>query len=132
MRRDDLPINIAFEYNELTGKISRRGFPKLPIESINSSGYKTVRHDGKTVLSHVVAFIINTGGCVPFSRIWHINGDRTDNRIHNLSIFKPTKQRYRAQLSVNGKTKYVGQYDTQSAADDAVSAYRLTLSENKS
>jgi hypothetical protein len=107
-----------------------------------SDGYVRIRLLGKTYKAHRLAWLW-VHGCMPNGDIDHINGVKADNRITNLreasravntaNIFGPQvnntsghlgvtryKLKWRAQISVNGKMKYIGLFATP---EDAHRAY---------
>ena len=73
-----------------------------------SVGYKVVNIFGRRILAHRVAWAIHTGQW-PDSDIDHVNGDR-----------------FRAQITVNGRTVHIGMFDTP---EDAHAAYLLKKAE---
>jgi hypothetical protein len=110
-------------------------------------GYMTVCVDGKNYRAHRVIYLFHHG-YLP-EQIDHINGDRSDNRIENLRPAtisqngqnrKPTgksgikgvvwhKQikRWVASISVNGKTKHLGCFETLEQAAEVSKAARIEM-----
>jgi hypothetical protein len=109
--------------------------------TVTGKGYRQVKVSGRFYPEHRVIFMLYHG-YVP-RLLDHINGVRDDNRIENL---RPCSQqenmyntdgwsrhdlpkgvtwhkggrKYQAQLSINGRNKYLGQYDSAEAAAERV------------
>jgi hypothetical protein len=108
-----------------------------------STGYIRLRIAGKSYRAHRLAWLY-THGSWPIKYIDHINGDKTDNSILNLRDVTPSGNRqnqrvasktnkttgligisvysigrYRAQISVYGKNKHLGLFDTPEEAHQA-------------
>ena len=105
-------------------------------------GYRAVAIAGKRYKAHRVIWKWMTGE-EPVGDIDHVNGDKTDNRWANLrlatrsqnmanlparksrllpkgvSLCKQTG-RYQAQITIQGKSKKIGRFDT---VEDAAAAY---------
>lgn len=104
-------------------------------------GYPMGHIHGKPYKAHRVIFCMEHGYWPEY--VDHINGNRSDNRLENLQAstkvengrnqklntkntsghvgvywYKPSKK-WRAMIGVNGKRKYLGQFDT---IKDAISA----------
>ncbi|WP_082886834.1 HNH endonuclease [Achromobacter ruhlandii] len=56
-----------------------------PAGFVDFRGYVQIRMNGHTVPAHRAAWIFAYGD-VPQSKVFHVNGDRRDNRICNLSL----------------------------------------------
>jgi len=107
-----------------------------------SEGYVRIRLCSKTYAAHRLAWLWVYGE-LPAGEIDHINGIKSDNRISNLrdvshdintaNLVAPQsnntsgylgvtryKKKWRAQISVNGKMRYVGLFAT---AEEAHQAY---------
>lgn len=153
MTRDELAK--LLEYDPDTGafrwKINRRGTAKAGQEAghINASGYRIIRtHKGRHG-AHRLAFLLMTGA-MPAGDVDHINGSRADNRWCNLravsravnmqnlrkahkdsqtGILGVTRHRgrYRAQIGIGGKLKYLGLYDCPKLAHAAYVAHKRLL-----
>lgn len=112
--------------------------------SKNKAGYIQICLEGSRFLGHRLAWFYVHGEW-PKDYIDHINGDRSDNRICNLRDASPTvnaqnlqcakpisktgllgasyckiTRKFKAQIRINGKQKYIGVY---ASAEEAHAAY---------
>lgn len=139
--RDDLPakrlrelLDYIPETGEFRWKISR-GSAKCGslAGSGNGLGYEVIRVDGKTYLSHRLAWL-HTYGCWPADELDHINGVRDDNRIANLReathaensqnisirstntsrhtgvVWDKRRRKWQSRIMVNGAACYLGYF----------------------
>lgn len=98
-------------------------------------GYRQISVFGTNFLSHRIVWALYYGKD-PEEHIDHINGNRTDNRISNLRVASPQENsknqrkgvrntsgvlgvnwserlgKWRAEISVKGKNKHLGLFDT--------------------
>lgn len=104
---------------------------------------------GRDMPAHRIAWMLVYGE-IPAGQIDHINGVKDDNRIANLrvvtnaenqhSVFKPGsgsttgargvclyKGKFRAQISVNGRLKWLGEFPTVAEAQAAYLAAKEKL-----
>lgn len=119
-----------------------RGRPGARAGSLSAQGYLVVGVDGlRNLFAHRVAWAVHYGSW-PAGEVDHINGDRTDNRIANLRDVatrenhqnmrkarrdnktgllgvSPRKGRFRSQIQVAGKKRWLGEFDTAEAAHAA-------------
>lgn len=136
----------TFSYDPETGiftRIRASNRSKVgDVPRVNSEGYVRIRLCGRMHAAHRLAWLW-VNGELPEQDIDHINGVKSDNRIANLrdvgrdintaNIFGPQanntsgqlgvtryKRKWRAQISVGGKMKYIGLYATP---EDAHKAY---------
>lgn len=116
-------------------------FPGDVAGAKTSTGYIQVSIRKKLYKAHQIAWLLHYGAW-PKSNIDHINGDRMDNRISNLrdvdqfinmqnqrkgaannkSGFlgvSPCNGRWKAEIFVDGKKKYLGTFDTPEIAHAA-------------
>jgi hypothetical protein len=107
----------------------------------NASVYITIGYKGKIYKAHRLAWLF-THGKWPNGLIDHINGDKHDNRIDNLRVVMPDgnsqnvrkpnrrnksgfmgvirfQNKWRASITVNGKTRRIGDYITPEEAHEA-------------
>lgn len=116
------------------GKIWNARFSGKKIRTINSEGYILIRIKGASFKGHRMAWLIHYGDW-PNAQIDHINHIRDDNRISNLREVSSVENRqnatrvksntsgitgvvwhkrdgqWRAQISIKGRTTYIGGYD---------------------
>ncbi|AZS78768.1 HNH endonuclease [Achromobacter spanius] len=106
-----------------------------------SNGYVMVSVLGRRFLAHRLAWLLATGAW-PNSEIDHLDGDRANNRISNLRDVShltnmqnrrmansdntsgflgasPYKGRWKAQIKIVGKVRYLGMFDSPEAAHAA-------------
>jgi hypothetical protein len=133
----ELAIERGFTYNSEIGniynrfgKISKIKHPRGYIDILITINKKTYH-----LLAHHFAWYCVYGNC-DTEEIDHINGVRNDNRICNLRSvtrqqnqwnrndikgywFRKDRQKYRAHITFNGKTKFIGHFDTEQEAKQA-------------
>ena len=106
-----------------------------------SYGYIRVRIKNRDYMAHRLAWLLQYGTW-PKGQIDHINGNRSDNRISNLRDVdrviniqnqvkaqagsksgllgvSPHNGRWLAQISIGGRKKYIGMFDTPELAHAA-------------
>jgi HNH endonuclease len=139
-------LRTDYAYDPATGvmtqAVTKKGMTKgRVIGSINSRGYLTFKAYGVSHKVHRLAWL-HFHGEWPQFEIDHINGIKTDNRIANLrdvprSLNMQNRKclmtinktgfagvrhygnRYRAQITINGKARHVGMFATPSEAHQA-------------
>ena len=111
------------------------------------AGYRQCHTDGKVYLSHRLAWLYMTGSW-PIDQIDHRNGVRNDNRWSNLREATQAenqqnhkmrrdntsgfigvarfRNKWRAQIQINGRLKHIGCFTTP---DDAHAAYLAAKAE---
>lgn len=122
-------------------------YKKTPSGSVAGStygqGYRYIGIDGIRYSAHRLAWKMTTGSD-PVNNIDHINGDKSDNKIANLREATKSQNQYnqgkhadntsghkgvcwdkahgkwKAQISINGKNKYIGIFTD---INDAAAAY---------
>ncbi len=117
--------------------------------SVNARGHVNVCVDNKMYAAHQIVFLM-FHGYIP-KEIDHINRDKTDNRIENLRScssnqnkgnigllrsnrsgyrgvsFNTRRQKWHAQIKINGKQTYIGGFD---CVIDAAKAYNKAAVEH--
>ena len=117
--------------------------------TLGSNGYRATHIDGRRHYSHRLAWLYVTGAC-PRDQIDHINGIRDDNRFCNLREVdnsangqnraradrdsatgllgvSPHRSRFRAQIRLNGRQRYLGTYTTAEEAHKAYVGAKLRI-----
>lgn len=140
-------IKKLLSYNPETGEfhwvVKRKGTDKSKrAGTINGLGYRQITIDGKSYLESRLAWLYMTGEW-PENEIDHINNIRDDNRFCNLRAATSSqnkantkrektinkdlprgvtkhKGKYQSQSSKDGKTVYIGRFET---IDEAKKAY---------
>lgn len=135
----------ALEYDPETGlfvwKIRTRGAKLGAIAGATAGRYIVIRLDKRLYYAHRLAWL-HVYGEWPKALVDHMNGSGTDNRINNLRHADKrtnaenqkrgygrtgllgvtagrTPETWRAQITVSGRTKWLGTYDTPEAAHQA-------------
>jgi hypothetical protein len=141
-----------FSYDPETGDFTRicaSNRSKVgDVPRVNSEGYVRIRLCGRMHAAHRLAWLW-VHGSLPERDIDHINGVKSDNRIANLrdvahavntaNLIGPQanntsgqlgvtryKRKWRAQISVGGKMRYIGLYVTPEDAHKAYLASKAT------
>ena len=148
-------LRYVFIYDPLTGilthRIDRGQRARAGKEAggMGHAGYRLVSVDGVVLLAHRIAWAIHTG-MWPEGHIDHINGVKSDNRICNLRVasnaenlrnqrkrvsnssgvkgvsWNKQKQKWTAQIGIDGKDKYLGSFDN---LNEAASCYQKAATE---
>lgn len=124
-----------------TRTVNARATKNSVAGTYDSRGYLKIGWKGKAYLAHRVAFYLMRGE-FPEEQIDHINGDRSDNRWINLRrcvdgsnnqnnkrlknntsgctgvSWVKGRNKWRAQLYINGKTRFLGHFDDRKVAED--------------
>lgn len=126
--------------NTVVGRVAGR---------IKENGYREIGIDGRLHGAHRLAWLYVHGEW-PNGQIDHFNGNRLDNRISNLrnvsasenlqNQFSPhgdnpflgvswqkSRNKWRADICVNGKQKFLGRFDSKQDARDAYLAAKRDM-----
>ena len=137
------------DYDGMPNSWRTRYVGKEAFTTVSSTGYRTGRIDNSPYKAHRVAWAIYHGE-EPTDQLDHINGMKADNRIVNLRIvtcqenqrnanmsknntsgitgvyWHKNKQKWQALVVVDGRSKYLGRFDTlEEAAIARAEASRL-------
>lgn len=106
---DSARLKEVLDYNLETGQFHRRN-QRGAIRcagSLNNSGYRQIRIDGKLYVAHRLAWLW-VHGSFPLNELDHINRDRDDNRIVNLREATRQQNSWNTNVSRNSKTGVLG------------------------
>jgi hypothetical protein len=129
----------TLHYDPHTGAFTRNG---KPAGTVGPNGYAYVRHEGRQVLAHRLAWFF-VHGCWPALHIDHLDGNPLNNAIANLrDVDRATNMqnrraarrgnsvgllgvtrcngRFRASICVERRQVHIGMFDT---AEEAHAAY---------
>ena len=127
-------LKSLFEYNPLTGEFKRNG---ALVNNKLKNGYLRIGILGGSYAAHRLSWLY-VYGKFPINMIDHINGIRADNRIENLRdvtcainnqnrrnctnnkkttktlgvTYIKSRNKFEAQLKLNGKKIYLGRFNT--------------------
>ena len=115
---------------------------------LRSDGYVSITIDFKKIMAHRLAWLM-VNGVEPPDQLDHINGVRSDNRIHNLRpatgsqnqqnigraksnnllgllgvSYHPQSGKFRGRIKVNGRVIHCGLHDTPEGAHAAYMAQK--------
>lgn len=144
-------LNEELTYNKGTGQF----FWKKEAGTITGHGYRYIRVNGKMMLAHRMAWLMEYGEDPEGQLIDHINGNRLDNRIENLrlatfsqnganakrhsrntsglkgasKVLKKGKWtgKWQSTITVRNKQLYLGSFNT---AEDAHAAYLVAAQQH--
>ena len=146
--------NALLNYDSDTGFLSWNISPSNNIKpgkragTISRRGYLKVKIGGKSYPAHHLVWLL-ANGSYPESEIDHIDGDKLNNRISNLRLanrhqnntnvlkrkdntsgfkgvtWRPKRNKWAARISINGKRKNLGHYETKEEAAEAYIKYSL-------
>jgi hypothetical protein len=113
-------------YNKTKGKRAGR---------VGAHGYRQIAMNGKKLYEHRLVWEMHNGPIPDGMEIDHINRIRDDNRIENLQLlshqdnlrripvakgYKLFRGKYEVAIRIgDGKSKYIGRYDTETEARTA-------------
>lgn len=150
-------INKHFVYDLKAGRMVHRTTRKVASQVTYANGgtYKrrVINFEGITIQEHTAVWLYAKGGPPPSAQgleIDHINGDATDNHITNLrlvtraqnqwnarkrkdntsglkGVTKTRSGTFAANISINGKVKYLGAFPTALEAAEAYQKKALEL-----
>lgn len=137
LERCQLAKERGYTYCPVSGEL--RGVYGKVIKTISPTGYIkfiiTFNDRAYAIRGHRLAWFLYYG-CLPKNQIDHIDGNRLNNKIDNLRDVtnqqnswnntkakgyfwhKPTNK-FRAQIGINGKVKYLGFFQTEQEARNA-------------
>lgn len=141
-KQEEIEIVERLEYNHLTGDVTwlYHNYKKSELVvagSPCSQGYIRIHICGRKVAAHRVAWFLFYG-VWPTQDIDHINGNKSDNRIVNLRSVTRSQNCmnkkgsgikgvgyysrydcYRARIMVEGKSTFLGYFDSLEGAEQA-------------
>lgn len=103
------------EYNGENGKFTWKANYGSAAKSgniagyVNKLGYVMIGVGGKRYLAHRLVWLY-VNGYFPKECIDHINGDKSDNRIHNLREATKSENEYNKKVHTNSKSGVKGVY----------------------
>lgn len=153
MNAEELKKNLSYdpETGIFTWIVSRGSVPAGTVAGTRSmSGYLRVKIGGSTYYAHRLAHLYMAGKW-PEHEVDHVNGQKDDNRWVNLrdvtgllNCQNQTKARkgsstgvlgvskfrgrFKAQITVKGKQKFLGLFDSEVDASDAYRAAKAAVS----
>lgn len=143
---DQEQLKSLFLYGTATGNFYRKVAPCNSVKvgdragTVRYDGYTYIRFQGKPQAAHRLAWLFMYGSW-PKSRLDHINGDKSDNRIANLRLVTQSQNqlnrkrcsrnstgikgvavhsasgKYQVTLTVDGKKKHFGLFEDLETAE---------------
>ena len=140
----------SFTYNQYDGTLIRLSTGK-PVIGLDAYGYIQLGYKKRMYKAHRIIWAI-VYGVFPDGHVDHINGNRADNRLNNLRTAthqqnvhnrcKPAKtnqsgylgvcwnkraSKWQAGIHVNGKSVYIGIFNTPQEAHEAYLNFKKVL-----
>lgn len=131
-------ITLLFEYKDgdLIWKIKPSNRTNIgDIAGVIGRKYKQVQYKGKLYKVHILVWILHNGEIPNKMQVDHIDKNKLNNRIENLRLlshsdnllnnnakgyyYNKRDKRYQAQIQINNKHQYIGQFKTEKEARDA-------------
>ena len=79
----------VYDGNEIYWKEPKqRRSTKKPAGCLMQNGYRSVYYDGKNHYVHRIIYEFHKGPIPPDHKIWHLDGNKTNNQIDNLVMLK--------------------------------------------
>ena len=137
LERCQLAKEKGYTYNHSTGELI--GLKGNVLTNKHHHGYSYIQliYEGKTyfILGHRFAWFLHYGS-LPNNSIDHIDGDRSNNKIHNLRdvthqqnqwnrttakgyTWNKNANKFQSKIRINGKVKSLGYYTTEQEARNA-------------
>lgn len=124
-----------FSYDPDTGELSQKiietwnGSVRIaedvaPVSLNRTTGYLIVSHAGKKYAVHRLAWLLMTGE-EPKGAVYHLNGDKQDNRWSNLGDKWGNEiKKFQAKVRVNGKAVSLGYFRTAEECEAAKTFFK--------
>jgi hypothetical protein len=129
---------LFYKDGKLFNRIKRKGGALVGEEAgtLHRAGYRQIMISGERYLSHRLIYIYHRGEIIDNLHIDHIDRDRSNNNIENLRLvtrqenqwnrgakgyyFNKARNKFQAQIKINGERIYLGLFN---AEDNARNAY---------
>ena len=134
LERCQLAKERGYTYCSVSGELKGVRGNVMIAKSVNGYSYVRLTIEGKgyNILGHRLAWFLYYG-TLPTNSIDHIDGNKSNNKIENLRdvtaqenqwnrttakgyVWKKNRNKFESQISINGKTKFLGSFQTEQEA----------------